>query len=324
VRTLADIGERGLIERIARAIERARAAGPRSAVPLGPGDDAALLRPPAGRDLVVSTDAMVEDVHFRWADEAPATIGRRALAANLSDLAAMGAEPLGFTAALSAPPTLPLERLDGLARGLAREAARAGCPWVGGNLSRARETSLAIGILGSVEPARALRRRDVRAGDRICVTGTLGGQALARLEAERRGGRLSRVPEPRLAAGRALGRLAGRGGCIDVSDGLARDLRNWIDGTGLGARIDAESLPRPRGFDARCRRLAVDPLGLVISGGEDYELLFSVRPGAPGAPTLARRLGVPVTEIGRITRASGVVGLPAGAGTGGADGWQHF
>ncbi|MGH0037102.1 MAG: thiamine-phosphate kinase [Myxococcota bacterium] len=321
MQTLADIGERALIARIARHIERAAGRAPRS-VALGIGDDAALLRLPAraGEQLVVSTDSVVEDVHFRWSDEAPATIGRRALVANLSDLAAMGARPLGFTVALAAPPELPVERVDGLARGLAREAAAFACPWVGGNLSRARETSLAIGILGTVEGGRALRRRDVRAGDPVFVTGALGGQALARLRAERAGVAIRRVPTPRLAAGRALGRLAGRGGCIDVSDGLARDLHNWLDGTGLGASIDRESLPRARAFDAACRRLGVDPEGLLVSGGEDYELLFSVRPRAASAARLARRLGVPVTRIGRIEGSPGVSGLPAGSGPG----WSHF
>jgi thiamine-monophosphate kinase len=289
-------------------------------VVLGIGDDAAIVRSRPGEQIVVSTDTVVENVHFRWASEAPTTIGRRALVANLSDLAAMGARPLGFTVALSAPPDLSIDRLDGLARGLAREAVEYGCPWIGGNLSRAREVSLSIGVLGGVEPGRVLQRSHVRAGDRLCVTGTLGGQALARLEADRCGRPMRRVPVPRLAAGRALGRLAGRGGCIDLSDGLARDAANLLDGTGLGAGIETDCLPRPRGFDARCRRLKVDPVGLLVGGGEDYELLFSVRPDAPSASVLARKLGVPVSGIGRVTRTPGVRGLPPGAGPG----WRHF
>jgi len=312
---LREIGETGLIERIARRAGPVRPGGP---VVLGIGDDAALLRTRAGEDVVVSSDAMVEDVHFRWAQESPVDVGRRALVANLSDLAAMGARPLGFTLSLAAPPDLPVARLDGLAAGLARESAAHGCPWVGGNLARARETSISITVVGAVTRGRALRRGDVRAGDRLYVTGTLGGQALARLQAERRGGRLRRVPVPRLEAGRALGRLRQRGGCIDVSDGLAADLGNLLRGTRLGADLEAEKVPRPRGFDAACGRLGVSPRDLALGGGEDYELLFSVRPDAPGTAALSRRLGVPVTEVGRIGRRPGIRGLA------GAAGWRHF
>jgi thiamine-monophosphate kinase len=309
-----DLGEFGLIARIERAAARLPG-GP--ALRLGIGDDAALLRVRAGEDVVVTTDAFVEDVHFRWRNESPRHVGRRALVANLSDLAAMGARPLGFTLALTAPPGLEVKRVDGLLAGLLHEARAHACPLVGGNVSAGRETSLTITALGAVARGRALTRPGARAGDRILVTGVLGAAALDRARAERPGGRVARVPEPRLAAGRALARVRGVGGCIDVSDGLEADLAHLLDPARLAARLDPAALPLPRGFGPACRRLGRDPQELARAGGEDYELLFTLRPAGPSAAALARRLGVPVREIGRV--------VPGGAAHGrAARGWRHF
>ena len=137
---LRDLGEFGLIDRIERAARRLGA--PRSVV-IGIGDDAAVLRPGPREDVVVTTDALIENVHFRWRSDGPGIVGRRALVACLSDLAAMGARPLGFTWGLAAPPATPVRRLDGLLAGMLREAREHGCPLVGGNVSVGRETSLA-------------------------------------------------------------------------------------------------------------------------------------------------------------------------------------
>ena len=314
---LRDVGEFALIERIARAA-RLRA-GARSGVVLGIGDDAAVLRLGRGEDLAVSTDALVEGVHFRWSGESPDRIGRRAMAAALSDLAAMGARPLGVTVALAAPGDLALARFDGLTRGLLAAARRFAAPLVGGNLARARKTSLTLTALGALPRGRMLRRAAARQGDAIFVTGTLGAAALA-VAAQRRGRRRTQVPEPRLAAGRALAGLAGIGACIDVSDGLLADLGHVLAASGVGASLDVHRLPRPRGFAAACRRLSLDPLRLALAGGEDYELLFTVRRGGPARSVLRRCLGVPITEIGRITRGRGVRGVPATVRAG----WTHF
>src|SRR5262245_40982241 len=271
-------------------------------VVLGIGDDAAILRARPGEDVVLTTDALVEGVHFRLETQATRAIGRRALVANLSDLAAMGARPLGFLLALAAPPALPLRALDGILAGLLREAAKHACPLVGGNVARARELSLTITAVGAVARGRALTRAGSRSGDRILVTGSLGGAALEVAHAERGRGRVRGVPTPRLAAGRALARLPGIGACIDVSDGLEADLARLLEPAGLAAALDPARVPRPRGFDAACRRLGLDPGHLLLGGGEDYELLFTLRPGAPSAARLAPRLGVAVTEIGRVVR----------------------
>jgi thiamine-monophosphate kinase len=310
-RKLRDLGEFALIARIARAAGRPP---PRGGVVLGMGDDAALLRPRPGEDVAVSADTFVEDVHFRWRTESPRTVGRCALVANLSDLAAMGARPLGFTLALAAPGALPLRTIDGVIAGLLHEARSHACPLVGGNVTRARETHLAITAVGAVARGRALRRRAARPGDRLFVTGTLGGAALERARAERGIGRVRRVATPRLAAGRALAKIPEVSACIDISDGLAADLGQLLGADLHVALLDLGGVPQPAGFARRCARLGLDPARLVASGGEDYELLFTLRPRGPGAPALARRLGVPVSELGRVERGA----RPAPAG------WRHF
>jgi thiamine-monophosphate kinase len=317
---LRDVGEFGLIRRIER---HARRFGRARGVVLGIGDDAAVLRPRAGEDVVVSTDAWVEDVHFRWRTQTANTVGRRALAAALSDLAAMGARPLGVTCALVAPPTLAVARLDGVVAGLVREGVTHACPLVGGNVSSGRETSITLSVLGAVPRGRALTRSGARAGDRLFVTGELGAAALALARAERGIARLRRVPIPRLGAGLALVRTPQVGGCIDVSDGLEADLAHLLGAAGpdrhLDADLDPDRIPRPRGFDAACRRLRLDPERLVRGGGEDYELLFSLRPRGPSVSVLSRRLGVPVSEIGRV-----VGGRGGSRGAASRGGWRHF
>jgi thiamine-monophosphate kinase len=312
---LADLGEFGLIERIERAARRL--SKPRAVV-IGIGDDAAVLRLRPGEDAVLSTDAMVEGVHFRWATESARNVGRRALVANLSDLAAMGARPLGFTLALAAPARLPVRNVDGVLAGLLHEASAHGCALVGGNLSAARETSITLAVLGAVARGRALTRRGARLGDRICVTGRLGRAALEVARAERGRGRIRRVPTPRLRAGRALARIPSVSACIDVSDGLEADLQHLLEERGLGAEVDPDAVPRPPRFTAACVRLGLDPEPLVLAGGEDYELLFTVRGSSPRTAALARRLGIEVAEIGRV--------VPAGTGRGAVSGagWRHF
>jgi len=312
---LRDLGEFELIARVERAVAKLPTA---RGVVVGIGDDAAVLRPRASEDVVVTTDALVERVHFRWKWASPRLVGRRALVASLSDLAAMGARPLGCVVSLVAPPSLPVRTLDGLVAGIVQEARAHACPLVGGNMSRGSETSLALTALGGVPRGRALTRSGVREGDRILVTGTLGAVALELARVQRRGGKLRRVATPRLEAGRVLARLPGLGGCIDISDGLDADLGHLLEGPGLGAEIDDARLPLARGLRSGSAALGLDPVPLARRGGEDYELLFTLHRAAPKTPELSRRLGVRVTEIGRVTagqRRSGP--MPPG-------GWRHF
>jgi thiamine-monophosphate kinase len=312
---LRELGEFGLIDRIARAAARS---GRGRDVELGIGDDAALFRIRPGERVVASTDALFEGVHFRLRGESPQSVGRRALVASLSDLAAMGSRPLGCLLALGVRPATPVRTLDALIAGLLEAASRYGCPLAGGNLSRARQLSLTVTVIGAVRAGRALRRGVARAGDRLCVTGTLGAAALERARAERGGARLRRVPVPRLRAGRALAALGGRISCIDVSDGLDADLAHLLEGRPLAARLDPARLPLPAGFRAACRRAGLDPIALARGGGEDYELLFTLPPAGPSAAALRRRLGVRVTEIGRIVRRGPAARPPSPRG------WRHF
>ncbi len=323
-RTLADLGESALIRRIA-----GRAGHPSEKIwPKAIGDDAAILRPRPGEDLVLSTDAQVEGVHFLFDRESPRTIGRRALAVNLSDLAAMGAGPVGALLSLCAPPKTRLSVFDGILAGFVDEARRFDCPLVGGNLSSAKNCSLTVTVIGRVKRGRALSRKGLRVGDRLFVTGELGAAALARLRADHSGGRLRRVPEPRIEAGLVLARLGSVRACIDLSDGLASDLRHLLEdaaeggaglgraGGSIGAEIDMDTLPVPRGFRRGCLELGLDPAALLAGGGEDYELLFGLpaKSSLAHAGKLSRRLGVSVSEIGRVVRTPGVRGLPARSG----------
>lgn len=316
-RTLADVGEASLIERIRR---RASAASERAGLDelgwiLGIGDDAAILRPARGSDLVLSTDAQVEGVHFRFGRESSRTIGRRAMCVNLSDLAAMGARPVGALLSLAAPGALPLSDFDALIRGFVEEGARYACPLVGGNLSRAAKLSLHVTVVGRVPAARALRRGKLGVGDELFVTGMLGQAAIERIEADRTGGPLRRVPEPRLAAGRWLAGSKRTTGCIDLSDGLATDLANLLQGSGFGATIDAAQIPVTQRTRRGCAHMGLDPLEIAVTGGEDYELLFARRPGRARDPAsgLSERLGVPVHRIGQVSARRGIRGLPVAA-----------
>jgi len=307
-RTLADLGESALIRRIAR-----RAGHPPNRVwPKAIGDDAAILRPRKTEDLVLSTDAQVEGVHFLFHREPPRAIGRRALAVNLSDLAAMGASPVGALLSLCAPPDMALSVFDGMIAGFLEESRRFACPLVGGNLSRAEKCSLTVTVVGRVKRGRALRRQGLGIGDRLFVTGELGAAALARLRADRSGGPLRRVPQPRIEAGLALARMGSLRACIDVSDGLVSDLHQLLEMDALGAEIDFDRLPTPRGFRRGCAELGVEPGKLLVGGGEDYELLFGLagKSSLADSRRLTERLGVRVSEIGRVTRPAGIRGLP--------------
>jgi thiamine-monophosphate kinase len=274
---------------------------------LGIGDDAALLRPPPRSDLAVTVDAVVEGVHF-GPGSSPRDVGWKALAVNLSDLAAMGARPLWALCALAVPRGADPARLLGVGRGLAACARRFGVALAGGNVTRAAELSLTVTAMGAVAPGRALRRDGGRPGDVLVVSGALGGAALGLHPRAPPGARRrQRRPEPRLALGRALLGIASA--CIDVSDGLLQDLSHLARASGVGARVRAAALP----LDPALRRLASrDPrlLELALAGGEDYELLAAVPPSRlPRARAAAARAGVALSAIGELVRGRGVRAL---------------
>lgn len=281
----------------------------REEVLLGIGDDAAVVRVPAGMEQVITTDVLVEGRHFFVGADA-AAVGHKALAVNLSDLAAMGAQPAWFTLALALPEAD--ERwLEGFCTGLFTLARRYEIALIGGDTVRGPLT-VAIQAHGLVPQGRALRRAGARAGDRLYVTGTLGDAALAvkhrRSELALTGTerdlfqqRLD-YPEPRVQAGVALREMASS--CIDVSDGLLADLGHVLEASGVGARIELGRLPVSQAYRRYLPRVHWEP---ALAGGDDYELCFTM-PAAREAELPAHReeLGCEVACIGEIEQRPGL------------------
>ena len=282
-------------------IRRHFAAPASGAVTLGVGDDAALLQPPEGREIAVSCDTLVSGRHF-LPDDDPAGIAWKALNVNLSDLAAMGAEAECFLLALTLP-AFDGPWLDTFADGLRRAAGAAGVPLAGGDITRG-PLAITITAVGSVEGGGALRRCGARAGDLLCVTGTLGDAAAALAGADEPAlrERLHR-PTARLAAGRALRGLARA--AIDVSDGLLADVGHLCASSSVGAVVRADLLPCS---DA----LAAHPdddtrLAWQATGGDDYELAVALAPEVvETAVTRCREVATPLTVVGRFTTAKTV------------------
>ncbi|MGD0722777.1 MAG: thiamine-phosphate kinase [Roseiarcus sp.] len=275
---------------------------------LGLRDDAALLAPPAGCDLVLTKDALVAGVHF-FADDPPGAIARKALRVNLSDLAAKGAAPLGFLLALALPADWTADWLDAFAQGLGDDAARYACPLFGGDTVKTPgPLMVSITALGRVPRGRMVARTGVRPGDRLYVSGTIGDAALGlrlrqgaapALGAADRAFLLDRylLPQPRLALGPAMGAFA-RGG-MDVSDGFAGDLAKMLRVSGVSAEIALAKLPLSAAARAA---IAIDPalFAIAATGGDDYELIASVAPDRAGAfEAAAAQAGVAATAVGQ-------------------------
>ena len=305
-RTRKRPGEFALIAELFAPLARAKGA-------LGLMDDAALLEPPRGHDLVVTTDAIVEGVHFRKSDP-PDAIAAKALRVNLSDLAAKGAEPVGYLMALSLPDRVGLAWLKAFARGLARDQKRFGISLLGGDTTRTPgPLSIAITAIGMVPRGGLIRRGGARPGDLVFVSGTIGdaGGGLECLK-KRRSGKAARtlaaryrLPEPRLALGRRLVGIASA--TIDVSDGLVADLGHIAETSQVRIAVDASRIPLSRAFlaswgdsDAAVIRAA--------TAGDDYEIAFTcARADADRIRKIARVAGVAVTECGVVIRGKGVV-----------------
>ena len=291
-------GEFDLIARI-----RARVAT-RADVVLGIGDDAALLAPPPGRQLVVTADTLNEGVHFPRGTS-PADVGWKALAVNLSDLASMGAEPAWCTLSLSLPQSDPAW-IEGFLDGFLDLAGQHDIALVGGDTTRG-PLSIAVTAMGLVEPGRALRRDGARVGDEVWVTGTLGDAAggLALLDREPVPALRARLdrPTPRVAAGRALAGIATA--CVDVSDGLLADLGHVCARSHVAAHLDVDALPASAALREAFGE--ADRIALQASGGDDYELCFTA-PADAGADigAVSAQLGLRITRIGRIVAGEGV------------------
>jgi thiamine-monophosphate kinase len=296
------------------------------------GDDAALLTPPAGQQLVLAADALVAGVHF-LPDDPPGMIARKLLRVNLSDLAAMGAAPLGYLMTTAFTRGTADSWIAAFVAGLAEDQERFGIAVLGGDtVATPGPACFSLTIIGVVPPGQALHRRGAQIGDDIWVSDSIGDGALGlrvlqgKLAADAEGhlARRYRLPEPRLALGQALRGVARA--AMDVSDGLVQDLGHLCRAAGCGAEINAAAVPLSAAASAA---LAGDAalLPLMLTGGDDYELLFAAAPEDAAAVRAAgEKAGVPVARIGRFIAGEAVV---VRDGSGAAitlpqGGWSHF
>jgi thiamine-monophosphate kinase len=318
--TVAGLGEQALIERI-----RARVPAAPAWVAIGMGDDAAVVEPARNRAEVITTDTLVEGVHFDLAYVPASAVGHKALAVSLSDLAAMGAEPRAALLSLVLPAEMRATAFDEMMDGWFALARRYGVALVGGNISRSPGPLVVdVTAIGSVKPRRVLTRSGARPGDGIYVSGSVGAACAGRLalcggagglRAPAEGGedaaggiaaceaRFLR-PEPRIRLGVLLGRNQAASASVDLSDGLGDGVRQLAAASGVGAEIDGDAVPVPeaarRWFEDREK---LDALDAAVSGGEDYELLFTVPPRRRRALSAVLSLagGLPCTRIGTVT-----------------------
>lgn len=325
--------EEKLIERIRRRIPSAEG----GVLRLGIGDDAAVLRAPAGADWVVTCDPFLEDVHFLAEAHPPEVVGYKALARATSDIAAMGARPEVFLLDLAIPASRTGRWLDGMLSGMARAARQLGLRLAGGNTSQPSEKNpkiaLNITVMGSARRGRVLRRSGARPGDAIFASGTLGAAQLGLALILRGMHRQSRwkhllapqfYPVPALALGQWLVRRGIASAAMDLSDGLSSDLHRLCKASGVGAQIDADRLPSVA-VPEKLRSLGLDELTMALHGGEDYGLLFTV-PQRWAAQIPKQFRGTALTRIGEIARGRGLTLIGAGGKRTVLEprGWDHF
>lgn len=306
--SLAACGEFGLIERI-----RTQVAG-RDDLLIGIGDDCCATALPPGEVLLTTTDLLIEEIHFRRAWTDLFSLGRKAVAVNVSDIAAMGGTPQSLSLGLALPADLNPEEFDQLVAGILTAAQEYGAILSGGDTCRSPGgLFLSVTVQGSIAPAQLLRRSGAKVGDLLYVSGTLGDSALALRELL--AGRTPPAdlalrhhqPTARLRLGQELARRRLATALIDLSDGLRADLGHILENSGVGARVAAAALPLSASFRAA---LAIEPalLDLSLAGGEDYELLWSAPPSAAAAlAALSAELELPLTYIGEIVAGTGLV-----------------
>ena len=327
--TVSELGEHALLARILARLPR-----PSSSVLVGPGDDAAVLAPVRNERLVVTTDAVVEGVHFSRAYSTPADIGHKALAVNLSDLAAMAATPRWAVLSLVLPGSTLVADVEDLVDGLAALAGRHGVSVVGGNITRT-DGSLVVDVTagGEVASRKWLTRSGALAGHEIYVSGAIGGAA-AGLEMLQSGAAKDsmcamrhRRPEPRVRLGMAMGRAQAARAAMDLSDGLADALRQVATASGVGVRIEAEALPIDPAAREWWTSRGVDPVTAAVKGGDDYELVFAVpvKGRGPLRSVLRHVADPPLTKIGMFTKDPREVVLTRGGKEDALpEGFEHF
>lgn len=294
---------------------------------LGIGDDCAVIPQRDGLETLVTTDMLVEGVHFLLEGIGPYNLGWKSAAVNISDIAGMGGRPVGSFLSTALPKSIPEGFTEEFIRGYKDISDRFNCPLLGGDTTASKDRlCISVTVLGSCGAGQSLKRSAAQPGDLVCVTGTLGDSAAGlriiledvraaalrqhpdrksydespkRDECERTLVERHYRPMPRIAEGLKLAATIGVNACMDISDGIGSDLRHILEESGAAARVDVRSLPLSAELRAVCARRGWDPAELALDGGEDYELLFTCRPGTP--------VSIPHTVIGEI--------IPAPEGT---------
>lgn len=332
--TVSELGERAVLARIQA---RLGTTGRRAAsLVIGIGDDAAVVAPTRNAHTVLTTDAQIEGVHFERRFSAPADLGYRALAVNLSDLAAMGATPRWALLSLAMPDQMAVADVEEMVGGMADLGRQLGCELIGGNLSRSPgPLVIDVTAVGEVRPRRVLTRSGARPGDGLWVSGFLGSAA-AGLQMLRGGNGARRDdrcvarylrPEPRVRLGVAVSQARAARAAMDLSDGLADAAHQLGDASGCGVEIDADALPIDPAARAWWEGAGEDPVLRALSGGDDYELLFAVPRMWSGRLRHARsRVAEPtLTRIGVLTKDQGTrVVLRTGQRQPLPKGFEHF
>lgn len=326
-------GERALIDEI-----RARVGPAPAWVTVGIGDDAAVVVPERGALEILTTDALVEGVHFDRRISTPRQIGWKALAVNLSDIAAMGGTPRLALLSLGLPASLAAPEVHEVIDGFLALAAAARVTLAGGNITRSPGPLFVdVTVTGYARRRHVLTRSAARAGDALYVTGDVGAAAAGFGWSKRGEGaeaiegidacvRRYCAPEPRVRLGALLGRNRAASACMDLSDGLADAVRQVARASGVGAIVDGAALPVPNAAREWFRRAGMDPVRAAAAGGDDYELLFTVprRSGGRLATVVRQARGIAVTRIGELTTSTELVLLNNGAREELPDGFVHF
>lgn len=309
-----------LVQRVIRSLSKDDTASVRRRILLGIGDDAALWQPSRSHRSAVSTDMLVEGVHFRRDLMSLEDAGWRAMVANLSDLAAMGARPVLAVVALAAPANNADEEIPEIYRGIAGAAKRFGISIAGGDLSRSDAIVIAITVVGEVRPSNVKTRSGGKPGDVLAVTGPLGA-ARAGLFGEPAGLQAFRRPVPRIAEGKFLAASANVDAMMDCSDGLSTDVARLCAASGCGAVLDA--IPVSEAARAAAQRSGEEPETFALAGGEDFELIAAIRPRAFShlAQRFEKRFNSTLSRIGSLRAEPGVEwnGVLLAPG-----GWEHF
>src|SRR5215470_619932 len=310
--SIMGIREDELVRKISFSVQRGR--GPSDRVLLAVGDDTALFRPRLGHELLLTCDWFLEGTHFLPDKHPPDSIGWKCLARAMNDIAAMGGIPRCFLLSLALPPSDTGRWLDEFLTGLRRASHRFQCVLAGGDTTRGNKTLINVTVVGEVRRGRSILRSGARPGDIVFVSGRLGEAELGLqiLKRNKRGAhskdsplKKHLYPEPRIALGRWLAEKCLATSMMDISDGLSADLPRLCAASDVGARIKATKIPALP-ISSRGGLRAIDPLRLALHGGDDYELLFTVRP--KHAKSFPRSVGsVPLTRIGVVTSEKQIV-----------------